>query len=154
MRPMKITFGTHNGELLEKLLVEEGQYITWLLDEVETPATPAGRLRAQAIERIERFDAKPFVERCWMEGCSRLAVRSSFLAPNFEPMFWCPTCDPYSSGAPPGRLTIVKRYRQVLRLVQSHGDRKGDHRLALRHFCTAKGLSRPWTERRLIELFR
>lgn len=94
---------------------------------------------------IAKFDARPFETPC--AGCGATATRASAYRNSSSLMFWCDNCDPYSSGADRGKLTMIRTYQEALRHVggtfTAPRTEKRNIILALAH---GKGLAKRLTE--------
>lgn len=107
-------FGKYESKSLELVLLKHPDYVAWMFEQKD-PGGRLGQIRQEAREILRVFDGKPFVEKCFGRGCEKLAARCSLFKDKLrEPYWWCDECDPYQTGAPPGRLAIASTYRQVL----------------------------------------
>lgn len=149
---MIVTIGKHKGMPAESVVLKHANYAFWVLG--ETKAT--GSLKALRSEFQRLFailDEKPFARSC--DGCERAATRASFYRNNPEVAHvWCDDCDPYSTGANNGTLTVVKDAAGVRWYVLgSCGGRASDLDVAVRTFARAKGLPTRITESKAAEFF-
>lgn len=149
---MVITFGAHNGDLVERVLIEDPGYVRWMLQK----DSPDGPL-ATAVNHVRRciavLNAKPFAKTCVAKNCGATATRGSMYERSPNISFWCPTCSPYSLGAAPGKLQIVQTYNQVMEHVALYDGTKHGFQHAADGFVAAKGLAKPRTEKKLLAFF-
>jgi len=113
---LRVTFGKHRGKSLELLFLKEPGYVAWVCDQ-EKASAPLARLQDVACQLRRVFDRKPLLKPCLR--CGGQAVRFSYYLNGTGLMFWCDTCNPYSSGAAPGRLAIGQRYEELVDRVRA-----------------------------------
>ena len=137
---MNINFGKHSEWSVEMLVLKDPNYVKWIMAQ----QNPSGRMPAvqQECRRlVNRFDRKPFVERCCSKGCDQWATRASVYKNNINPILWCDACDPYQMGADRGKLQILRTYGEALRHVVAHcKGNQGSSRSLIKAFAQAKGL--------------
>ena len=147
---MKIWFGKHKGKLLERLLLAEPHYIRWIRKEGAKP--PLSVVKKEIEHLLEVFKSRPFVVRC--TNCKKAATRCTVYGNAVSPYWWCDSCDPYSTGAQEGKLTIIKTYDHAMTHVEYFcGDRLGDARELARALAEGKGLPKKATDAALEKLF-
>lgn len=149
---MQITFGKHDGESTEQVVLKKASYARWVIE--QTAAT--GKLKAvqqDIINLIDAFDAKAITKPC--HKCGGAATRASAYRNNHVDLFvWCDTCDPYSAGANPGKLTMVTTYRDLLRHVTlSCGGTAKGYDAMVRSMAKAKGLPARVTQKAIDDFF-
>jgi hypothetical protein len=140
---MILSFGKkHAGKSLELLVLKEPDYIKWMLEQ-KNPGAAMKRAQDEAKRLIAKFDAMPFTENCsGHTGSPHPATRCTVYGNNVRgPYWWCDACNPYQSGANPGKLQEVRSYGQALRHVASFcGGRVSDYKSLIRDLAAAKGL--------------
>jgi hypothetical protein len=122
------------------VVLKDPDYVQWMLTQSE-PSGALARVRAEALRLMATFDAKALVAPCSGHGCRRLATRFSAYAGNTGLLNqWC-DCDPYQTGAAPGKLRILHTYRQGLAHVEQRcGGLKSGYRKIIKLMAQAKGL--------------
>jgi hypothetical protein len=139
---VNIDFGKYAGKPLELLVLKEPGYVAWILKQ----QSAAGRMKSVQIEAkrlIALFNAKPFLKDCFGQSHGpRKATRCSVYGSSVNaPYWWCSTCNPYESGAAPGKLQSVATYESALRHVDFfYGGRGADYKSLIRALAEAKGL--------------
>jgi hypothetical protein len=136
---MIVKFGKHSGQTVEEIVLRDPDYIVWLLRQ----EAPRGQMEAicDEVRRLIRvFDCKPFAAGC--SGCEATATRCSvYEGPNLALQCWCDACDPYSAGAGPGKLRVIRTYTDAIRHVASQCRRgKREYEMVIRDLAQAKGL--------------
>ena len=135
---MQISFGKNKGKTVECLIINDPDYISWLLRADANGEVRKAQLYAGSLMRI--FDAKPLRKKCDGCNCSAIATRATFYTGNVHPYWWCDNCDPSDQGANPGNLHVVKTYLDALAYVECFcGGRKRDYRHVVRLFALLKG---------------
>jgi hypothetical protein len=94
-RSLRFTYGKHETKLIEEVFLSDPDYITWMKAQEPNPAFMKERARAKLLE--DRFDARPFTQRCSVPGCELNCTR--FLFKRFSPALVF-VCDRHK-GAPP-----------------------------------------------------
>jgi hypothetical protein len=146
-----VTFGKHKGKLEQVLVIRWPDYVSWVLSQPQ-PSGPMIPLATKFKALIEAFDRKPILKKCFR--CKEPATRYSLYRNSVNAYWWCDACDPYSSGAIEGRLTIGRTYREALRHVQySCGDTATEARTVIRMLAEAKGLPRRMNEAAALKFF-
>ena len=132
---MLIQSGSKEGKTTQELVLKEPDWVQFFLGKNKT-----GKVPTELRRHIQTFDAKPLIERC--SRCKSVATRASLYVGNaLLPYYWCDSCDPYSSGARPGTLTVVHTYAQALRFVDYLCSGKwSDKRAIIKSLGQAKGL--------------
>jgi hypothetical protein len=150
---MFMRFGKHIGKSLETVVLKEPDYVLWMLAQQDATG-PLARAREEAVGLIQGFDRKPFRVPCCKSGCTRRATRCSVYRDNLGPAWFCDECDPYSLGAAPGRLGIIRSYWDAVNHVDLYcAGRRGDLKALIRSLALAKGLSARSTDRDALAFF-
>jgi hypothetical protein len=151
---MQITFGKHAGKSLELLLLKEPDYIAWMLAQ-QSVYGAVKRAQDEAKRLIARFDAKPLVKDCFGRSGAHKATRCTVYGNNVTaPYWWCSTCDPYLSGANPGKLQVVASYEDALAHVALWcSGRSSDYKSLIKDLARAKGLPTRVGEKQAAEFF-
>ena len=138
---MLVTFGKHQGNTVETLVLKQPDYIKWVLEQ-PNPSGGLGRVRTEALRIIGIFDHKPILGTCNGHGCKRPPVRFSAYAGNSETLYqWCGSCDPYEAGAVSGKLAEIKTYRDALRHIEwTDGGVKAGYKAIVKAMALRKGL--------------
>jgi len=135
-----VGFGKHQGLSVEKLVLQEPGYVSWMLSQ-PAPTGPMGPASDEARSLVAVFDDKPFAARCCGEGCANRATRCVLYVGTSDFTLWCDHCDPYSLGADPGKLTLIRGYYDAINYVMTWcGNRKSSLGLLIRDLARAKGL--------------
>lgn len=144
---MEVTFGKHQGKSIETLVIKEPTYTAWMLL-VESPTGQMKSVQKRARQLVSCFDDKPIIIECYGKGCGNRATRCTIYLNNVAtPHWWCDECDPYQSGANPGKLQAVQTYQQALGHVDMYcKGRVTDARNLVRSLAQAKGLPARITE--------
>jgi hypothetical protein len=146
-------FGKHKDLQIERVMVDEPAYVLWMLNQDDASGSLA-RARLHIEARIRSFDARRFVNKCHVSGCTRPVKRYSLTSDIVAPYFWCKSCDPYSSGVAVGLRILKGGYLEALRYVEQHTQQTQDYRALVRALAKAKGLRSPATAARLEEFLR
>src|SRR5262249_18364207 len=130
------------GQLTPALLVlRQPDFVLWILGKEEA----TGRLaeaRQEVIWLIRLFDERPIIEPC-SGRCGGRATRCSLHQGGLRPRWWCDGCDASASTFTPGKLVIVRTYRDAVRYVNAFcGGRKQDLKVLVKELARAKGLPR------------
>ena len=138
---MQIKFGKHAGKSSEEVLLKHASYVAWVVSQTGANSQLAA-LQTDIAELTQTLDMKPFVGKCHTDGCKRpVAKLSAYLGNDKDLYKWCEQCDPYTSGANPGKLTQVRTYADVMRHVQFHcGGTKGSYDKLVKSYAKTKGL--------------
>lgn len=136
---MIILFGEkQKGKSTETVILKGADYVKWVIDNKNATGSLLA-VQNDFIRLIELFDAKPLQKKCFK--CKSQATRFSFYQGNIDPYFWCDKCDPFIQGAMPGKLSIITKYRQALRFVESTCEKRvADYRGIIKNMSNAKGL--------------
>jgi hypothetical protein len=149
---MVITFGKHKGKSAELILLKHASYVDWVLSQADASGNMKSLQRAfQCL--IRRLDEKPFAYPC--DGCKQEATRASFYEGNPDLCYvWCEDCDPYSSGANAGKLTVVRSSEEVVWYVKARVSKyDSDIDDGIRAYAFAKGLPKRVGEAQAAEFF-
>lgn len=136
---MAISFGPERGKSVEITMLKRPDFISWTLG---AESGPAAQLALTARSLMVKFDSKPILKSCDGRGCSSQATRCTVYQNNvFTPYWWCDSCDPYSNGALPGKLQVIRTYNDALKHVTQYcqGSR-ADCRQLIIELARAKGL--------------
>lgn len=139
---MKINFGKHSGKSLEILILKDPSYIKWILAQT-SPKGEMAVIKTHAKKLIAIFDAKPITNKnCWaFRECHNKATKLTVYRDNIDPYWWCDTCDPYQTGANPGKLQSPVHYVSALEHVEAFcSDKKSSHSKIIKTIARAKGL--------------
>lgn len=139
---MQITFGKHAGKSLELLILKQPDYIAWMLQQQNAHGAMK-RVQEAAKRLMARFDAKPILKDCFGQpAAAHKATRCTVYQNNVTvPHWWCDTCDPYQSGANPGKLQVIRTYEEALAHVTFWcGGRASDYKSLVKDLAQAKGL--------------
>jgi len=130
-----IQSGKYEGLATQELVLKQPDWVQFFLRK-----NVSGKVAGELARHISDFDSKPIVEDCFK--CDNTATRVSAYSGNaLQPMFWCSSCDPYSLAARKGKLSIMTKYSEALRFVDSTCDgRRSDKRALIRRMAEAKGL--------------
>lgn len=148
---MAITFGKHKGTTEEIAVFRWPDYVSWVLAQ-PNPTGPMIPLAARFRTLIDAVDRKPFLKRC--HGCGKPATRFSLYRNDVSPYWWCNDCDPYSSGAIEGRLSVGRSYRDALNHVKyTCGNTATQARAVIRTLAEAKGLPKRLSAKAAVGFF-
>jgi len=141
---MKITFGKYIGKAMEMLVLKVPEYVAWMLEQHAAPSSQMAKAQDEAKRLIIKFDDKPFMKKCSGKNCNETATRCTVYDANvLNPYWWCENCNPYQSGAAPGKLQVLTTYCQAISHVENYyGNRKSDYQSIIRSMAEAKGLPR------------
>lgn len=132
---MRFQSGPHKGKEYAQVVLRQPDAVIFQLGKY-----PAGKPAQEFDRLISVFDAKPFTATCY--GCKSRATRATSYANTPNLYFWCDDCDPYDHGALPGKLTVIKTFRQAVRTAS---ETKGDQRLIIKNLAEAKGCPKKLT---------
>jgi hypothetical protein len=132
---MGLQSGKHAGKTTETLLLKSPDWAQWMMS--NHPDNPVSR---EFRRLVARFDAKPFTKIC--DRCRQQATRASaYQGSGRNLMFWCDDCNPYSSGASSGRLTVVRTFDDALRHIEfTCTALRGEKRDIINALAKGKGL--------------
>ncbi len=135
---MIITFGKKKGVEVGKVLLKDPDYIAWALN--QSNSGPMGALQTEAKRLIAKFGTKPLTTVC--HGCKGNATYFTAYANNANSLYsWCDTCNPYSSGANPGKLTSIRSFSDAMaHIAYSCGNLKKGKTAIVKAMAEAKGL--------------
>jgi hypothetical protein len=138
---MQINFGKHAGKTSEELLLKHASYVAWVVSQTGANSQLAS-LQTEIEELIQTLDLKPFAGKCHTTGCKRAVTKLSAYLDNDKDLYrWCEHCDPYTSGANPGKLSEVRTYADMMRHVQFRcGGTKGGYDRIVKSYAKTKGL--------------
>lgn len=130
---MLIQSGKYEGRETQYVLLRMPDWANWMI--ANHPANPICR---QFSRHVTALDAKPFQRPC--RFCGKPAVLATAYRSNTDLEFWCGSCDPYGGGATPGKLTVIRTYRDAVMHVEStcSGSRT-DIRAITKALAEAKG---------------
>ena len=135
---MDALVGVHKGRSMEELVLKEPAYVHWLLG--QSPSGPLLAMKNEAKRLIVKFDAKPYVVKCF-EPCGNQVTRLSVYGDNIAPYWWCAGCDSYGQGANAGKLQIFSTYGSALKHVEYFcAGKTSDYRLLIKSMAKAKGI--------------
>jgi hypothetical protein len=151
---MQITIGKFKGSTVGAVVLKHADYCKWVLDQ-RGATGPLAKVKAEAERLISILDGKQILGSCSHSGCQSPPVRfSAYRESSNLPHRWCGACNPYSTGAVPGSLSIITTYRQALSHVESRcAGRQGDYVSIIREIAVAKGLSKRITEKDIATFF-
>lgn len=151
---MLVPFGKHQGKTVGTLVLKHPDYIKWVLAQ-QGPTGGLKRIRDEAERLIRIFDAKPILGACSGRNCKRPPVIFSAADRSSSLLYqWCDSCDPYQSGAAPGKLTVVRTYRAALNHVESTcGGVKSSYKTIIGVIAQRKGLPKRSGERQVDAFF-
>ena len=137
-----LPFGKYQGRSIEELVLKEPHYIVWMLSRPNSTGPIA-----EACDEVRRltgiFDSKPFMPRCIQQNCQNGSTRVSVYGQNILLVPWCDGCDPYSTGAAPGKLQMLRGYWDAVAHVRMCcNDRKSDLKDLILRLARAKNLPR------------
>jgi hypothetical protein len=149
-----LTFGKHNGKSVGLLLLKEPGYVIWLLSQ----SNPQGAMKSaisEAKRLILRFDAKPFVTSCSATNCAKVATYGTVYGNNVSLAYWwCEECDPYHSGANPGKLANIATYSSALQHVDMYcSASSADYKRIIATMANGKGLPARVGEKQIAAFF-
>lgn len=149
---MLVTFGKYAGKSTELLVLKHPDYVVWLRYQSSLKGL-ALAARNDCVRLIAKFDSASYTRPC--SKCRQPATRTTFYAGNATDCYtWCDACDPYSSGALQGKLTVVDAYKgALLQAALYHGNRVTAQRDAVQALGRAKGLGKSVTEKQAIAFF-
>ena len=144
--------GKHRNIGIVEVIIRYPDYITWWNQRDYYPGFDW--LDEHIEKRIGVFDRKPFSNaKCAgkVNGilCTRPVTRATCYATNSSPAFWCDECDPTQLGATAAKLTTVKTYYEALTHARWCSGPQTAQRDIIKHMAIAKGLKRPWTEKKI-----
>lgn len=150
---MSITFGKYRGRSVAEVVLKDPSYIVWMLREGD-PGETLAKVCEEARHLIAIFNGKPIAKKCGGDGCNDTATHLTVYGGNVNTRFWCDNCDPYSAGASPGKLSVVRTYGDAIQHVDwSCGGRKAFYEVLIRTLAQAKGLPERATAKRIGEFF-
>jgi len=132
---MDFKSGKHEGMTTEAVLLKEPDFAEWYWEHY--PDAPHGR----DFKRLAAwFDQKPLIKKC---SCKKPATRASGYRGSPSLMFWCATCDPYSSGANAGKLVEITTLEGALNHINHTANaNRSFKRMIVKELAQAKGLPR------------
>jgi hypothetical protein len=136
---MLINFGKHRGYSTDWLVLNDPGYYWWMCG----CCGGAGHFLeayAEATRLLWHIDAKPFLVTCGGDQCSNQATRVTAYDGVAQLKPWCDSCDPYSTGASPGKLSIIRACRQAMNYVASTTGQSSDQKAIINYLAQAKGL--------------
>ena len=139
---MKLSFGKHAEKEIEQLLIQEPQYIQWMMERPAPSGPMLGALK-HVHSCLDNFDAKPFLRACSGTNCPSSATRFSIYRGSYSPWFWCSACSPYSLGAIEGRITVGATSLEAVAHVKIYGGTVESLRAAVDALVNAKGVPKP-----------
>ncbi len=131
---MQFKSGKYEGKEYAQVLLRDPGYASFLID--KQADGPVGK---ELKRLISVFDGKPFTRTC--HHCTRTATRATGYIGGSSLYFWCDSCDPYGEGANPGKLRLIRTYREVVAYAVTREEQKG----LLKTFAEAKGAPHPLT---------
>ncbi|MBY3171643.1 hypothetical protein [Rhizobium laguerreae] len=144
---MQIQSGRHAGKSCESMMINHPDLVQWMIEKADPSRTKDEFKRLVTI-----FDRRPIEETC--HGCANVATRASLYQGGDDLMFWCDGCNEYGSGANRGKLRIVTRYLEVVRMIDTFaaGNKKFKFQM-IRQLARGKGLAKRMTNDNLIDFF-
>lgn len=142
---MKMSFGRHNNKLVAWVLIEDAEYFSWMKSKGMDKSRSEYR---DAMNLLQRLDSMPFSEvSCTGEkGCTNPVTRLSLYKGRFNGQYWlCDSCNPYSSAAMSGSLTVISTAQEAL----FHPDAND----IIKAMARAKGAPKVKTEKALAKFF-
>lgn len=153
---MEITFGKYAGKSAEFLLLKEPQYISWLRTQTGTYGAMR-QLQKSLNDLMAKFNNMPYQKSCCGNGikCSKPVIRFTVYLNNiYTPYWWCDECDPYQTGAMPGKLQSICTYHDALTHIELYcNKRTSDYKTIILNMARAKGLPLRVGEKQAQEFF-
>jgi hypothetical protein len=150
----KLTFGKHQGKTVSELVFTQPGYISWILDKPDCMGALLG-FQKSAQSLVAHFNAKPMTCYCRGQGCIAPASRASVYKGTLDSMYWCDDCNPYQTGANPGRLFFIRSYRDVLMCVSLNLNGRASYQVQMiRELARAKGAPERMTEKARSAFFK
>lgn len=158
----RLWFGKHHGTLIEQVMLKAPDYIHWCLREL-----PRERFRAELghIEAcMELFDAKPLTALCSErignratgERCTRtggiLAISLGVQGVVRPAGVVCDECV-RARGRKAIADGLIESYEGALSAAGGYSGRRECFRRVVKAMAEAKGLTRPWTEEKVLAFF-
>lgn len=140
---MDMGFGKYKGKAVAWVLLEDPQYFDWMGNN----GMSGNPEYIFAMQLINIFDSKPFINarcngRC---GGQNPVTRLTLYAGIYNGAYWfCDECDPYDSGANPGKLTPIRTLSHAI------GYRDSD---LIKAMAIAKGVPQRKTKKALKDFF-
>lgn len=138
---MNLYFGQSCGLSIESTLVRDPDRLLWVL--AQTPRTRQfAKMQNEVMDAVARFDAIPFTVPCSNDSCERQVTRGSVYRGSLQCRWWCDTCDPLQSGAPPSKLVMIAGFREAACYANTFcNGRQADLKQLVRMLAKAKGLA-------------
>lgn len=152
---MQITFGKFSGKTSHVVALRHGAYAKWVLEE-SAPTGALKNLQNELKRHFDALDAKPHVGKCSQAGCSRPVKKlTAYAGVDDDLHAWCAHCDPYSLGAPDGKLVGIASMQDAMNHItyRCGGAATGYDRM-LKAYAKAKGAPDRVTADTAVTFFR
>lgn len=138
---MKRKFRKDKNNLVELLVLNGSSRIRWIIGK----ENPEGQLRPvwlHSIDLINRFDAKPFLRRCFHQGCKNSATCCTVYSNNVSSVeWWCDECASRKFSDFHGKIRIIRTYQNAIDHIDCYcKGRKTALKTLIRAMAEAKGL--------------
>lgn len=143
---LRIQSGPEKGKTAEELLLKKPSKADFIRS--SSNSVLAGELN----RLVSKLDAKDLVSTC--HECKQPATRYSIYYNNHNCMFWCDDCDPYTSGAVQGKLTIGRTFDQAITHIDLTANGKKSFKdSVIKEIAVAKGLPKRVGEAQALAFF-
>jgi len=151
---MKITFGKYKGKTVEYLMINQPDYIKWILIEHE-PSGDLATTQKQVSKLIRKFDKKPFIGKsCSSSNCNNSATKFTICKSNLNPHWWCNSCEPIHADITSEQLQSPVGYKSAIKHIDLYcNENISAYKTVIQMIAEAKGLS-SITELKMIMFFR
>jgi len=151
---MKVTFGKYKGKTVEYLMINQPDYIKWILTEHE-PSGDLATIQNHVLKLIRKFDKKPFIGKsCSSSNCNNTATRFTINKENLTAYWWCDSCEPKHTDIPNDQLQSPIGYKSAIKHIDLYCNESiSAYKTIIQMIATAKGLS-SISELKMIMFFR
>jgi uncharacterized protein (DUF3820 family) len=141
---MDFSFGKYKGKAVAWILLSKPDYFLWMKSKgMNNKAEYKFMLKLLETLNSKSFNGVKCIGRC---NGSNPVTRLSLYNGQYNGEYWfCDKCDPYSSGALPGKLTTIRKYSEII------GSRYSE--LLIKSYCIAKSVPKRKTKAALKSYF-
>jgi hypothetical protein len=152
---MKITFGIHKGKTAEFLMINQPDYIKWILTQHE-PSSTFATIQKHITQLIRKFDNKPFKDKsCSSNNCNHSATKFTICESDLNPHWWCNSCEPIHADIPNDQLQSPVGYMSAIKHIDVYCNKQTfAYKSIINMIAEAKGLSANANELKLNMFFR
>jgi len=114
---MKITIGKYKGKSVEYLMINQPDYIKWILEQHDVSGELA-TIQKHISQLIRKFDKKPFKgQSCSSNECNKSATKFTINKQNLDPYWWCDACEPKYPDISSDQLPSNIEYLSIIQHV-------------------------------------